>query len=220
MRIRSVPKSLDFVYNHPNFIEQPEKLKGKWAEEYFHNANPLHIEIGSGKGKFITTLAEQNKNINFIALEKYIPILGKLIIKVPKEGMPNLAVINADAENLLEYFEVGELERIYLNFSDPWPKKRHTKRRLTNLKFLELYKKVLKDDGLIIFKTDNLDFFEFSLEQFEAGGYILKDVTYDLHNSPYAEGNITTEYEEKFMSLGLPIYRLTAYKKNSTGQDE
>ena len=213
MRIRNAPKSLDFVYNHPNFIEQPEKFIGRWAEDYFHNANPIHIEIGSGKGKFITTLAEQNKNINYIALEKYLPVLGKFVQKLPEEGIPNLAVTNADAENLLEYFNVGELDRIYLNFSDPWPKKRHIKRRLTNLKFLELYKKVLKDDGFIMFKTDNRDFFEFSLEQFELAGYILKDVTYYLHNSPYAEGNVTTEYEDKFASMGFPIYRLTAYKK-------
>lgn len=214
MRLRNVPKSLDFVFNHPNFIEQPDKLKGKWADEYFHNTNPVHIEIGSGKGKFITTLAEQNKNINYIAFEKYLPILGKLIRKIPEEGMPNLAVINADAENLLEYFEDGELDRIYLNFSDPWPKKRHAKRRLTSAKFLEIYKKVLTDDGIIIFKTDNRDFFDFSIEQFELAGYILRDVTYDLHNSPLAEGNITTEYEEKFISQGLPIYRLTAMQKN------
>lgn len=212
MRIRNAPKSLDFVYNHPNFIEQPDKLAGKWAEEYFHNTNPIHMEIGSGKGKFITTLAERNKNINYIAMEKFLPVLGKLVQKLPEEGIPNLAVLNADAENLLEYFTAGELERIYLNFSDPWPKKRHIKRRLTNLKFLELYKKVLKDDGIIIFKTDNRDFFEFSLEQFESAGLTLRDVTYDLHNSPFADGNVTTEYEDKFSSLGFPIYRLTACK--------
>ena len=133
---------------------------------------------------------------------------------MPDEGIQNLAVVNADAENLTEYFEAAELDCIYLNFSDPWPKKRHAKRRLTNLRFLELYKKVLKKDGLIILKTDNKDFFDFSLEQFELASYLLKDITYDLHNSPFVEGNVTTEYEEKFISLGLPIYRLTAYKNN------
>lgn len=211
MRLRNVPKSLDFVFNHPNYVEQPNKLKGKWSE-YFGNTNPIHIEIGSGKGKFITTLASENKNINYIAMEKYTPVLAKLIKKLPEEGTPNLAVINADAGNLMEYFEVEELNRIYLNFSDPWPKKKHAKRRLTSLSFLETYKKVLINDGLIILKTDNKDFFDFSLEQFGVAGYVLKDITYDLHNSPLAEGNVTTEYEEKFISQGLPIYRLTALK--------
>jgi len=210
LRLRNVPKSLDFVFIHPNYVNQPENFCGKWAEEYFRNANPVHLEIGSGKGKFIITHANQNPGVNYIAMEKYLPVLGKLIQKLPEEGIPNLAAVNADAEKLLEYFGEGELETIYLNFSDPWPKKRHTKRRLTNIKFLELYKKVLKDEGRIIFKTDNRDFFEFSIEQFELGGFALKDITYDLHNSPYAEGNITTEYEEKFISLGQPIYRLIA----------
>jgi len=214
LRLRNVPKSLDFAYNHPNFIDRPDKLIGKWAQEYFHNSNPIHLEIGSGKGNFIITHANQNEKINYIGMEKYMPVLGKLIKKLPDEGIQNLAVVNADAENLTEYFEAAELDCIYLNFSDPWPKKRHAKRRLTNLRFLELYKKVLKKDGLIILKTDNKDFFDFSLEQFELASYLLKDITYDLHNSPFVEGNVTTEYEEKFISLGLPIYRLTAYKNN------
>jgi len=214
LRLRNVPKSLDFAYNHPNFIRQPDNYAGKWAEECFHNTNPVHLEIGSGKGNFIITLADLNRDINYIAMEKYMPVLGKLIKKLPEEGIPNLAATNADAEKLAEFFEAGELECIYLNFSDPWPKKKHAKRRLTNIKFLELYKKVLKDDGVIKFKTDNRDFFEYSIEQFEAAGFLLKDVTYDLHNSSFAEGNIKTEYEEKFTSLGLPIYMLKAYKGN------
>lgn len=216
MRLRNVPKSLDFVYRHPNFVEQPENFSGKWAEVCFHNTNPVHLEIGSGKGKFIITHASENKNINYIAMEKYLPVLGKLVKKLPEDGIPNLAVINADAEKLTEYFGTAELDVIYLNFSDPWPKKRHAKRRLTNVKFLELYKNVLKDDGFIIFKTDNRDFFEYSIEQFELGGFYLEGVTYDLHNSPFAEGNVTTEYEEKFLSLGQPIYRLCAYKTRSS----
>lgn len=219
MRLRNVPKSLDFVYSHPNFVNQPENFSGKWAEEYFHNNKPVHLEIGSGKGKFIITHASQNFNVNYIAMEKYLPVLGKLIQKLPEEGIPNLAVLNADAENLPEYFAEGELEIIYLNFSDPWPKKRHAKRRLTNIKFLELYKKVLKDDGMIIFKTDNRDFFEYSIEQLELAGFVLRDITYDLHNSPFAEGNITTEYEDRFLSLGQPIYRLTAHKDSSKKHD-
>ncbi|AGC68505.1 tRNA (guanine-N(7)-)-methyltransferase TrmB [Thermoclostridium stercorarium subsp. stercorarium DSM 8532] len=217
MRLRNIPKSLDFVYSHPNFVNQPENFAGKWAEEHFHNTNPVYLEIGCGKGKFIITHATQNPSINYIAMEKYLPILGKMIKKLPEEGLPNLAVFNADAENLPEYFGEGEIEIIFLNFSDPWPKKRHTKRRLTNPKFLEMYKKILKENGCIIFKTDNRDFFEYSIEQFELAGFSLQGITYDLHNSPYAEGNVTTEYEEKFLSLGQPIYRLSAHKTENMG---
>lgn len=213
MRLRNVPGAQDILRDHPNFIHEPEKLKGKWAE-YFKNTNPLHIEIGSGKGKFITTLARQNENINYIAMEKFASVLLKLIKKIPEESLPNLAIMNADAESLLQYFEQGEISRIYLNFSDPWPRKRHTKRRLTNVRFLEIFKTLLKNDGIIAFKTDNQDLFDFSLGQFELAGYLLEDITYDLHKSPLLEGNVTTEYEERFISQGLPIYGLTAYKSN------
>lgn len=213
MRLRNIPGAREIVRTHPSFVQEPEKLKGKWAE-YFKNTNPLHIEIGSGKGKFITTLAGQNENINYIAIEKFAAVIIKLVKKIPDEGLPNLAVINADAENLAQYFGQGEISRIYLNFSDPWPRKRHAKRRLTNLRFLEIYKTLLKKDGIVAFKTDNQDLFDYSLEQFELAGYLLEDITYDLHKSPLSEGNVTTEYEERFIGEGLPIYGLTAYKNN------
>jgi len=213
LRLRNIPGAREIVRTYPNFVQEPERYKGKWAE-FFNNTNPLHIEIGSGKGKFIITLAEQNKNINYIAIEKFTAVLVKLLKKIPAEGLPNLAVINADAENLVQYFDHEEISRIYLNFSDPWPRKRHAKRRLTNLRFLELYKTLLKNDGIVAFKTDNHDLFDYSLEQFELAGYLLEDITYDLHKSPLAEGNITTEYEERFLSQGMPIYGLTAYKNS------
>ncbi|NLK67669.1 MAG: tRNA (guanosine(46)-N7)-methyltransferase TrmB [Clostridiaceae bacterium] len=214
MRLRNVPKSLEPVRNNPSYVDRPDELKGKWSE-YFNNSNSIYMEIGSGKGQFITTHAKSNESINYIAMERYSAVLGILIKKVPEEGLPNLAIIDADAENLLDYFDDGELERIFLNFSDPWPKKRHAKRRLTNIRYLEIYKKLLKDDGIIVLKTDNQDFFDFSIEQFELAGFLLKDITYDLHNSPLVEGNITTEYEERYLNQGLPIYGLTAYKLNS-----
>lgn len=213
MRLRNIPGAREMLQNHPNFILEPENHKGKWAN-YFKNSNPLHIEIGSGKGKFITTLAEQNANINYIAMEKFAAVLVKLIKKLPEDGLSNFAVMNADAEGLLQFFEPGELSRIYLNFSDPWPRKRHTKRRLTHIRFLQAFKELLTSDGTIAFKTDNQDLFDFSLGQFELAGYLLDDITYDLHRSPLLEENVTTEYEERFISQGMPIYGLTAYKGN------
>ncbi len=215
MRLRNVPKTLEPMRNNPSYVDKPDELKGKWSE-YFQNSNLIYIEIGSGKGQFITTLANTNEGINYIAMERYSSVLGKFIENVPEEGMANLAIVNVDAENMVDYFEDGELDRIYLNFSDPWPKKRHAKRRLTNVRYLEMYKKLLTDEGIIILKTDNQDFFDFSVEQFELVGFLLQDITYDLHNSPLVEGNITTEYEERYLSQGLPIYGLTAYKASSS----
>lgn len=210
MRLRNVPGNAnELVTNHPNFVLEPEKYRGKWSE-YFQNTNPLHIEIGSGKGKFITTLAEKNKDINYIAVERQVGVLAKLVRKTPEEGFRNLAIIKADAELLPEFFSPGEINHIYLNFTDPWPKKRHAKRRLTNNRFLEIYKVLLKDDGLIGLKTDNRDYFDYSIEQFELSGYSFIIVTYDLHKSHLADSNVTTEYEERFIRHGLPIYALTA----------
>ena len=211
MRLRNLPHANELVRNHPNFIPEPEEYKGRWSE-YFQNTNPIHIEIGSGKGKFITTLAGQNRGINYIALERQVSVLAKLIRKIPGTGLKNLAVVNADAEFLPQFFSPGEINRIYLNFSDPWPKKRHEKRRLTNSRFLEIYKELLINDGMICFKTDNRDFFDYSIEQFELAGYLLVNVIYDIHNSHLVNDNVTTEYEERFIKQGLPIYALTARK--------
>lgn len=213
MRLRNVPGAREMLQSRSNFILEPENLKGKWAE-YFNNTHPIHIEIGSGKGKFITTLAMQNEDINYIAMEKFATVLLKLIKKIPEEGLPNLAILNVDAEMLTQFFEQGEISKIYLNFSDPWPRKRHAKRRLTHFHFLENFKALLKTDGTIALKTDNQDLFDFSIEQFELAGYLLEDITYDLHQSTLSERNVTTEYEERFISQGMPIYGLTAYKNN------
>lgn len=213
MRLRNVPGAREMLQSRSNFILEPENLKGKWAE-YFNNTHPIHIEIGSGKGKFITTLAMQNEDINYIAMEKFATVLLKLIKKIPEEGLPNLAILNVDAEMLTQFFEQGEISKIYLNFSDPWPRKRHAKRRLTHFHFLENFKALLKTDGTIALKTDNQDLFDFSIEQFELAGYLLEDITYDLHQSTLSERNVITEYEERFISQGMPIYGLTAYKNN------
>lgn len=209
MRLRNDPQAYDKLETSVNYVKDPRAFRGKW-HEYFGNHNPIHMEIGSGKGRFITTLAQQNPDINYIALEKFPTVLLKLVKKIPDGGLSNLAVISWDAKLLEEIFDPGEIDRLYLNFSDPWPKKRHAKRRLTSLPFLKLYEKVLKVGSTIEFKTDNRGFFDYSLEEFKASDFTLEDVTYDLYNSPLLEGNIATEYEERFHGLGTPINKLVA----------
>lgn len=216
VRLRNVPNAYDKLEECINFVSDPKAYRGNW-KEYFKNDNPVQMEIGSGKGQFITELALKNPHINYIALEKFPAVLIKLIKKIPGEGLGNLAVISFDAENLEEIFEVGEVDKLYLNFSDPWPKKRHAKRRLTSPDFLKLYKKVLKPGSVIEFKTDNRPLFDYSIETFESLGYNLIQTTFDLYNSDLLEGNIPTEYEIKFHSMGTPINKLIAvYELNSS----
>lgn len=216
MRLRNIPDAYDKLEGSENYVQNPKDYKGRW-NKYFNNQNPIHIEIGSGKGKFITTLALSNPNINYIAIEKYPAVLIKLIKKIPQEGLKNLAVISIDAEDLEEVFVSGEVGKLYLNFSDPWPKKRHAKRRLTSPAFLKLYKNILITGSIIEFKTDNRGLFDYSVEEFKASGYNLKKITYDLYKSDMIDGNIPTEYEEKFHGLGTPINKLIAsYEHNNT----
>jgi tRNA (guanine-N7-)-methyltransferase len=209
MRLRNVPDAFDRLELSENYIQDPKSHKGQW-KAHFGNDNPIHMEIGSGKGRFITTLAQQNPHLNYIALEKFPTVLLKLIKKIPEGGLKNLAVISTDAELMEEIFEHGELEKLYLNFSDPWPKKRHVKRRLTSSSFLALYKKIFKKGSTIEFKTDNRGLFDFSLEEFKNAHLTLQHVTFDLYNSELLDGNIATEYEERFHSIGTPINKLVA----------
>ncbi len=220
MRLRNVPNAYDKLEECNNFIREPKPLRGNWLK-YFKNNQPIYMEIGSGKGQFITELALKNPHVNFIALEKFPAVLIKLIRKIPGEGLDNLAVISFDAENLEEVFEPGEVDKLYLNFSDPWPKKRHAKRRLTSPEFLTLYKKILKPGSAIEFKTDNRPLFDYSLETFESSGYNIVQTTFDLYNSSLLEGNIPTEYEMKFHGLGTPINKLIAVYDiiNETNED-
>lgn len=211
MRLRNVPGARETIIENQFSIQQPEQMKGKWAE-VFQNDHPIHIEVGMGKGQFIIEMARRNPEVNYIGIEKYSSVLVRAVEKLEDFEQDNLRLIRMDAENIEEVFDKDEVDRIYLNFSDPWPKDRHAKRRLTSTRFLERYDNILTPEGRVMFKTDNKDLFDFSLEQVEEAGWILENHTYDLHHSEYNEGNVMTEYEEKFSAKGNPISRLVAYR--------
>lgn len=211
MRLRKKPwADKEFAIND-KLIEEPESMKGRW-KEFFGNNNPIHLEIGCGKGQFIAKMSLRNPDINYIAAERQRLVIVTALRKSREMGTGNnLRFICVDVEHLLEYFEPGEIDRLYINFCDPWPRKKWAKRRLTHKNFLSIYEKLFIGGGEINFKTDNRGLFEFSLNEIEArNGWTMKNITLDLHNSEF-EGNIMTEYEEKFSSKGMPIYRLEAY---------
>ena len=209
MRLRNVPGARETIIENQFSIQQPEQMKGKW-HEVFQNDHPIHIEVGMGKGQFIIEMARRNPEVNYIGIEKYSSVLVRAVEKLEDFEQDNLRLIRMDAENIEEVFDKDEVDRIYLNFSDP--KDRHAKRRLTSTRFLERYNHILTPEGRVMFKTDNKDLFDFSLEQVEEAGWILENHTYDLHHSEYNEGNVMTEYEEKFSAKGNPICRLVAYR--------
>lgn len=214
MRLRNIPSADEIIASSPYCIQNPSANRSKWRS-VFSGSYPLHIEIGMGKGQFILQLAVQNPQINYIGIEKYTSVLLRAIQKLDclaKNQIPcNLRFICMDAKELTEVFDTKEVSRIYLNFSDPWPKKRHAKRRLTSREFLTLYDRILTEDGTVEFKTDNKPLFDFSLEELPAANWNLNACTYDLHHDSFMnQSNIMTEYEEKFSSLGNPIYKLIA----------
>lgn len=190
------------------FIKNPLDFKGKW-NKVFQNEKPICAEIGCGKGDFIIGMAEAYPDINFIAIEKFESVLIRALDKALSKDLPNLVLLNADAAMILDIFNEKEISNIYLNFSDPWPKNRHAKRRLTAPSFLNDYKIILKDDGSIIQKTDNPILFEYSIESLSNNGFVLYDISLNLHSKE--EFNVETEYEKKKSKLG-PIYRLKARK--------
>ena len=210
MRLKNVPGSREAVVESKYVVQETEPKKGCWRE-VFGNDNSIHIEIGMGKGRFVSTLAGMNPDINYVGIEKYSSVLIRAIEKQEELDLPNLKFIRMDAENICDWFEKGEVDKIYLNFSDPWPKDRHAKRRLTSVQFLARYEKLLMPGHGLEFKTDNRDLFDFSLEQFDEAGWVKDYVTYDLHHSEYMEGNVMTEYEEKFSSMGNPICKVAAH---------
>lgn len=189
-------------------ITEPEQYKGRWSE-IFGNDNPIHIEIGCGKGAFVTGMAQLHPDVNFIAIEKVEDVIVMAMEKAVNLGLTNVRFMDMDAERIEEFFEKGEIKRIYLNFSDPWKKNKQAKRRLTHKNFLDRYKNVLNEGDYIWFKTDNMKLFEFSLNSFAQEDFKMQNITLDLHNSGF-EGNVITEYEQRFLDLGQPIYRLEA----------
>lgn len=213
MRLRNIPGADDVIQRHPIAVKESKEYKGKW-NTLFKNANPIHIEIGMGKGQFILTLAKQNPEINYIGIERYSSVLLRALEKFDTEEfceLTNVRFICMDAMELSEVFDFGEVDKIYLNFSDPWPKARHARRRLTSTVFFAQYDKVLAKEGVVEFKTDNRPLFEFSLEQVEEAGWKLIGHTFDLHrDEKMNSGNVMTEYEEKFSSQGNPIHKLIA----------
>ena len=210
MRLRNVPGAREVMIENQYVFTEPEGMKGTW-KEVFSNDNPIRIEIGMGKGKFISTLAQLNPDINYVGIEKYSSVLLRAVEKQDELQLPNLRFIRMDAEAITEVFGEGEVDRIYLNFSDPWPKDRHAKRRLTSRQFFARYDQMLKKTGRVEFKTDNKDLFDFSVEEVKEAGWNLKEVTYDLHNDKRLnEGNVMTEYEERFSQAGNPICKLIA----------
>ena len=206
MRLRNITGSREVIAENDYVIHDIGMYKGSFKKEVFKNDNPLYVEIGMGKGKFIMTLARENPDINFIGIEKYSSVLLRALQKMEEEPLNNVRFIRMDAEDILEVFDKGEVDRIYLNFSDPWPKDRHAKRRLPSRQFLARYDEILKADGQIEFKTDNRDLFDFAVEELGFTNWSLKQITYDLHNDEaMMAGNVMTEYEEKFSSKGNPI---------------
>jgi tRNA (guanine-N7-)-methyltransferase len=206
MRLRHKPWAKDKLDQHPQFVvANPEMHKGNWHNVFKKN-QPLHIEVGTGKGQFITGMAKANPDINYIGIELYDSVIVAALDRLIEADLPNLKLLNVNAADLGKYFTKNDVDRVYLNFSDPWPKSRHEKRRLTYKDFLKLYEDILVDGGEIHFKTDNQGLFEYSLTSFSAYGLLLKYVSLDFHNSGY-EGNIMTEYEQKFSEMGQRIYR-------------
>lgn len=219
MRLRHIKGSEEFIENSKDCmsLDEAKAYKGRVVSKFATEA-PIYIEVGTGKGQFIRNMALLHKDINFIGIERYESVLMKAVqrkeaLEQEAGSLDNLKFMCGDALLLGEVFEKGEVDRIYLNFSDPWPKKKHTMRRLTSPIFLRIYENILKQDGVLEFKTDNRDLFEYSLESIPSAGWEILYQSFDFHSEPEAEGNIMTEYEEKFSGRGQKICKLIARQK-------
>ena len=210
MRIRNLKNTQEIINNTTYLINNPKDYKGKW-NTLFNNNNEIHLEIGMGKGNFIINMAKKNPNINFIGLELYTNVIARAIKKLDSDNIPNLKLININALELNDIFD-KEISTIYLNFSDPWPKKRNQKRRLTSEAFLNIYDKIFKNDKVIIQKTDNTLLFESSIKSLTNFGYKIEEISLDLHNTEI--DNVETEYETKFSNQGIKILYLKAIKNS------
>ena len=207
MRLRNIPGAREAIGTSEYVIPEENECAGKWRE-IFGNDKPIHIEIGTGKGRFLMELAAENPEVNYVGIEKYSSVLFRAIQKMEENPLPNVRFIRMEAEHILRYFAAGEVERVYLNFSDPWPKERHAKRRLVSRDFLDRYRVLLTGGGHLEFKTDNRDLFEFGVEETEPARWEIMEITRDLHHDEKMNrGNIMTEYEERFSSKGNPIFK-------------
>lgn len=214
MRLRHIPGSEEEIAKSPYVIQNPKEKRGCW-NEVFGNQNAIEIEVGMGKGRFIMELARLHPEINYVGIERYPSVLLRGLQKREQMELSNIFFMCVDAKELGEIFAPGEVERIYLNFSDPWPKDRHAKRRLTSETFMKVYEQILDRQGVLEFKTDNRGLFEYSLESIPASGWKITEHTFDLHHSQMGEGNVMTEYEEKFSQKGNPIFKLVACRASS-----
>ena len=218
MRLRNIPGAKAAITGSSYVVQNPEEWKGKW-KQCFTKEQPLHIEVGMGKGRFLMDMARLHPDINYVGIEMYDSVLLRALQKREEleeagEKLDNLLFMRVDARELPDIFEKGEVQKIYLNFSDPWPKARHAKRRLTSREFLARYEKILISEGVVEFKTDNRELFEFSLEEVKEKDWELLVYTFDLHHQEdMMEGNVMTEYEEKFSSMGNPICKLIMRQK-------
>ena len=225
MRLRNVPRAESVLEAHDKVIKNEKELKGRW-KEVFGNDNPVYIEIGMGKGQFLTEMAARHPDRNYIGIERYSSVLLRAVERLDKleadsRALKNIRFICMDAAQIGEVFEKGEVRGIYLNFSDPWPKKRHARRRLTSREFFVRYDQVLAPEGRVEFKTDNQDLFRFSLEEADEAGWRVLMSTWDLHSDPdMNRGNVMTEYEEKFSAKGNPICKLIAGRQRSFREGE
>jgi tRNA (guanine-N7-)-methyltransferase len=210
-RVRGTQKALAKLSQLEKWIvRDAERYRGQWREEYFHRNAPLHLELGSGRGGFLLSLAQRETDTLFIGMERLAPVLVAAAQKAEGAGVENAVFLHEDVVRLPQLFAEGEVDCIYINFVDPWPKKRHAKRRLTHTNYLRLYKQVLRRGGSIFLKTDHEGLFEFSLNEFADNRFRLRGITLDLHRSPWAETNVMTEYEQRFHAQGKKIYRCEA----------
>lgn len=229
MRLRNIPRAESVLGASPYVIKNPSSCRGKWAENVFQSSSPIHIEIGMGKGQFLLTLAEQNPSVNYIGIERYSSVLLRAVEKLgesgtdsgdtscrkPADRFQNLRFVCCDAAGLPDFFAPGEISRIYLNFSDPWPKARHARRRLTSREYFSRYDLILARGGQVEFKTDNRALFDFSTGQLDSSDtWEIAGLTYDLHrDGSMCAGNVMTEYEARFSSAGTPICKLIAKRR-------
>lgn len=212
--MRNITGCREIIADSPYVIreEVKEKCSGAW-KDIFGNGHPIHVEIGMGKGRFLYTMAQAHPEINYVGIEKYSSVLLRAIQKMQEAELPNLKFMRMDAEEIDQVFGRGEVDKIYLNFSDPWPKDRHAKRRLPSRQFLARYDVILKAEGRLEFKTDNRELFDFAVEELAPAGWKAEEISYDLHRDErLMQGNVMTEYEEKFSALGNPIYKYIIYR--------